>query len=102
MMNNVLSHAALAASVIIGCSRFCLAATFQEDFASNPDSRGWRVFGETSLFQWNSTNQWLEVTWDSSKSNSYFHRPLGTILSRDTDFSLGFDLRLNDIAIGTT
>jgi hypothetical protein len=76
------------------------AAAFQEDFASDPAVRNWRVFGDTSLFHWNGDSQTLEVTWDSSKSNSFFHRPLGTILWKEDDFSLGFDLRLSDIAVG--
>jgi hypothetical protein len=35
----------------------------------------WRQFGDGSLFQWNATNQHLEVTWDSSRTNSLFYRP---------------------------
>jgi hypothetical protein len=76
--------------------------TFQEDFASDPAAHGWQWFGDPSLFAWDAANQALEVTWDSSRTNSYFHRPLGTILTRGDDFSLAFDLRLRDIAIGTT
>jgi|APGre2960657468_1045069.scaffolds.fasta_scaffold02706_6 hypothetical protein len=78
------------------------ADTFTEDFSSHPAARGWRVAGDASLFQWNSTNGHLEVTWDSSRTNSYFHRPLGTVLTRSDDFTLAFDLRLRDLAIGTT
>lgn len=78
------------------------AATVQEDFAQDPVSRGWRVFGEASLFHWNAANQNLEVTWDSSRTNSYFYLPLGTILAKDDDFEVAFDLLLNDIAAGTT
>src|SRR5262249_37730785 len=32
--------------------------------------------------------------------NSYIYHPLGTILSRQDDFTLAFDLRLNDIGPG--
>jgi hypothetical protein len=39
----------------------------------------------------------LQVTWDSAQTNSYFYRPLGTILAKEDDFSLEFDLRLSDI-----
>src|SRR5262245_15678496 len=73
-----------------------------EGFASDPLARGWQVFGNSTLFQSNSTNQNVEVTWDSSGTNSYFHRPLGQILTKRDNFSLAFDLQLKDIAIGTS
>ncbi|HWH68587.1 MAG TPA: hypothetical protein VNT26_04345, partial [Candidatus Sulfotelmatobacter sp.] len=72
-----------------------------EDFASSPALHGWQTYGETNLFSWNAANQNLEVTWDSSKENSYFLHPLGATLNRSNDFILRFDLRLADIAIGT-
>jgi len=78
------------------------SATFEENFSSDPAQHGWRIFGEPSLFHWNSTNQNLEATWCSSNGNSYFYYPLGTVLAKDDDFSFSFDLRLRDIAIGTT
>ena len=77
-------------------------ATINEDFSTDPLIRGWRVFGDANLFDWDPTNQNLEVTWDSSRTNSYFQIPLGTILSKSDDFSLAFDLRMRDIAIGTS
>ena len=76
------------------------AATFQEDFSTDPAGRGWKVFGDTNLFHWNPTNQNLEVTWDSSQPNSYFYRPLGTILTSNDDFSLEFDLQLTNAEAG--
>ena len=76
------------------------AATITEDFAANPFTRGWRAFGETSLFQWDAGHQQLAVTWDSRRTNSYFLHPLGTVLGRDDDFSLAFDLRLDDLTLG--
>jgi len=76
------------------------SAIFHENFANDPAARGWQVVGDTNLFQWNSTDQNLEVIWDSSQTNSYFHRPVGTVLSRDDDFGLAFDLRLDDVAVG--
>ncbi len=87
------------------CLLLCLAApvlgaaTFQEDFSHDPALDGWRTFGDTNLFHWNSTNQNLEVTWDSSQTNSYFYHSIGTILAKDDDFSLSFDLQLSD-AVG--
>jgi hypothetical protein len=78
------------------------AVSVLEDFSADPAARGWKVFGDASQFRWNSSNQNLQVTWDSSRANSYFYRPLGNILSRSDDFNFGFELRLQDIAIGTT
>jgi hypothetical protein len=76
------------------------AAAIAEAFATDPLQRGWSAHGDTSLFHWNATNQNLDVTWDSSRTNSLFYRPLGTVLTKNDDFSFGFDLRLADIAIG--
>ncbi|PYJ85541.1 MAG: hypothetical protein DME22_08750 [Verrucomicrobia bacterium] len=76
------------------------ATTITEDFSNNPSENGWHIFGNTNLFQWDSVNQNLAVTWDSSQANSYFYHPLGTILARDDDFSITFDLRLNDFIAG--
>jgi hypothetical protein len=76
------------------------AAVFQEDFSSDPATRGWQQFGEASAFHWDPAGQNLEVTWDSTRPNSFFFHPLGTTLSKDDDFSLAFDLRLSDIASG--
>jgi hypothetical protein len=67
-----------------------------DDFVNNPLQNGWQIFGDTNLFNWNPTNQNLEVTWDSTQPNSYFYRPLGTILAQDDAFSLSFDLQLKD------
>ena len=72
------------------------AMTLTENFASNPLQNGWQIFGDTNLFQWDSTNQNLDVTWDSSQSNSYFYHSLGTILTSNDDFTLAFDLQLNE------
>jgi len=83
----------------------CVAAsavTLVENFSTDPFTRGWSIFGNTNLFQWDSTNQKLRVTWDSAQTNSYFHLPLGTILSRRDDFAMGFDLMLDDYVIGST
>ena len=76
----------------------CGAATITEDFSTDPLQNGWQIFGDTNLFQWDSTNQNLDVTWDSSQTNSYFYKSLGTILAKSDDFSLSFDLQLNDIS----
>ena len=75
------------------------AATVTENFSTDPSADGWKIFGNTSLFHWNSTNQNLEVTWDSSQTNSYFYLPLGNILTTNDDFSVGFDLQLTDVPV---
>ena len=72
------------------------ATTITEDFSTDPLKAGWKIFGDTNLFQWDSTNQNLVVTWNSTNQNSYFYHPLGTVLTRDDAFSLSFDLQLND------
>jgi len=78
------------------------AATIQEDFSGDPQQDGWNIFGDTNLFHWDSTNQNLDVTWDSSQTNSYFYHSLGTILARDDSFHLSFDLRFQDYTNGIT
>ena len=78
------------------------AAVFQENFATDPFARGWRTFGDASLFHWSAANQNLEVTWDSSRTNSFYYLPLGTIVTKSDDFSFSFDVRLGDIRLGNT
>lgn len=77
------------------------AVTITGNFATDPLQNGWQVFGDTNLFQWDASHQRLAVTWDSSKTNSYFYHPLGTILARDDDFQIEFDLQLSDFAGGS-
>jgi hypothetical protein len=71
-----------------------------EDFSTDPTERGWAVFGDASLFGWNDETERLEVTWDSSKTNSYFFRPLGTVLDTNDDFEFGFTLELDSVTVG--
>lgn len=72
-----------------------------EDFNTDPSARGWTTFGEVGLFSWNSVDQRLNVVWDSSKPNSYFHLPLGQSLNSQTPFRLRFRMSLGAVAIGT-
>src|SRR5260370_37394853 len=79
---------------------FCLAgaccaaaAVITEDFATDPAQHGWRTFGDASLFSWDAPHQGLAVTWDSSHTNSFFYRSLGTVLTTGDDFRLSFHLR---------
>ena len=91
----------LAIAGLLALSVACVPAkTITENFSADPLQSGWQVFGNTNLFQWNATNQNLEVTWDSTQTNSYFYQPLGTTVTRYDDFSIAFDLTLHDIASG--
>lgn len=94
------SYFTAAVLALLFVSATLRAATFTEDFSSDPLQNGWKTFGNTNLFQWDSTNQDLAVTWDSAQTNSYFYHPLGTIVARDDNFTIGFDLFLNDINSG--
>src|SRR4051812_19625702 len=94
---------------IKGLLVLCCLASFEagaviviEEFGSNPFSQGWRTFGDSSVFAWNSTNRNMEVTWDSSHSNGFFYLPLGTILTKNEDFAVTFDMQLKDLKLGTT
>ena len=72
------------------------AATFTENFTRDPAADGWQIFGNTNLFRWDSANQVLDVTWDSTQTNSYFYLPLGKTCTKADSFYLRFDLQLND------
>jgi len=76
------------------------ATVLSENFSSDPALDGWRISGNTNLAQWDSTNHTLQFTWDSGQTNTYFYHPLGTVLDRDDDFSVAFDLFLKDIGPG--
>jgi hypothetical protein len=88
----------IAAAVIAAPASF--AKTVNQNFAADPLQNGWQEFGNTNLFHWNSINQNLEVTWDSRQNNSFFYIPLGTSLTRNDDFTIDFDLLINDIVSG--
>jgi hypothetical protein len=90
----------VAVGWVLACAGLAPAGSFVEEFDDNPFGRGWRMEGEAQLFHWDASNQNLQVTWDSRQPNSYFYRPLGTVLTRADDFSLSFDLRLEDITVG--
>ena len=89
--------------VALTCWFLCLpvvADTTIENFAANPLFNGWKIHGAADLFHWNSSNQNLEVIWDSAWPNSFFYRALGTVLTKSDDFSVAFDLKFQDIQVG--
>lgn len=92
----------MAALALWPCVSSAQYTNISEDFSSAPAARGWSTFGEGSLFQWNADTRKLDVTWDSTKSNSYFYLPLNTTLTTNTDFVLEFDIELRDFAGGST
>jgi hypothetical protein len=100
-MNKLQFSLVASASCLLLLNSVSGAETFQEDFSGAPSGHGWRASGNTALFNWNATGQNLQVTWDSAQTNSYFYRPLGTVLTKADDFTLEFDLRLLDIATGS-
>lgn len=93
MLNIRLSALALAGMSVLSSTS---ATTLTEDFSADPLQNGWKIYGDTNLFRWDSVNKNLAVIWDSSKSNSYFYHSLGAILAVADDFRLEFDLRLQD------
>lgn len=92
----------MVAASLLSASPLAAADQITEDFASDPAARGWQASGDTNLFSWNAQAQCLDVTWDSSRPNSYFAHPLPRTLSRADSFRLGFDLRLADIVGGSS
>lgn len=100
-MKNIvrLLSALLLGGTIVSSSH---AVVISENFSAgglggSPFARGWSAVGDTNLFVWNPTAGHLEVTWDSSKPNSFFKIPLGMTLTRSNDFGCMFDLTLSSI-----
>jgi hypothetical protein len=73
------------------------ATEWHETFGSDPATRGWSIRGDSSLFAWDAARGHLAATWDSSRTNTYFYRPLGTVLSRSDPFRFAFRIQLDEI-----
>jgi len=95
-------RALAVASLFVLSVTSALALTLTENFAGDPSLDGWQTFGNPELFRWNSVNQALDVTWNSTNVNSYFYHPLGVTLTSASNFMFAVDFELQDIAIGTT
>lgn len=76
--------------------------SFSEGFQESPLGRGWEVVGDASLFQWDAAAGGLGVTWDSSRSNSFFLRRIAAPVTPSDDFAFGFDLTLSRMDVGTS
>ena len=87
---------ALAGLFVLSVSH---ATLIQEKFRIDPALDGWQVFGDPNLFRWDSVNQNLDVTWDSSQTNSYFYHPLGQTFTKADSFCVQFDLNLTDVDV---
>lgn len=74
---------------------------FEEFFDAPPESSGWQIHGDSSLFAWNPENGEMRVTWDSDRENSFFYRPTGIPLNRRDSFEVEFDLAVEfvDVAL---
>ncbi|HZL12580.1 MAG TPA: hypothetical protein VFC85_00415 [Verrucomicrobiae bacterium] len=94
-MKKMFATLAIAGSFTFAAAT-CSANTIIEKFSTDPALDGWQVFGDTNLFQWDSANQNLAVTWDSSQTNSYFYKPLGRTFTKADSFCVAFDLNLAD------
>jgi len=99
MLKKIVSVLALA-GLFVAAATNSRAETISQNFAGSPLTNGWFVFGDSSHFVWNPTSQNLQVTWDSSHTNSYFYHPLGTTVSRYDDFQIEFDLKLDECVSG--
>jgi hypothetical protein len=71
-----------------------------ETFTQDPAGTGWFTHGDRSLFQWSTSAQRLDVTWDSSRPNSYFYLSLPTVLAKGDEFGAAFDLELAEVKAG--
>jgi hypothetical protein len=93
MKKTLLVPLALAGLFVLSAAHATLVL---EKFATDPTLDGWQIFGDTNLFQWDSTNHDLAVTWDSSQTNSYFYHPLGATFTKADNFCVMFNLNLTD------
>jgi hypothetical protein len=98
-MRSLCVFTAAAMAVCVACR--VSAAVIEEDFTTDPLLRGWKIHGAAHLFNWDQPSGAVQVTWDSSLTNSYFYRPLGPVLTKADEFSLSFDLRLDEVTLGT-
>lgn len=88
------------AAEIDGISALPGGRTLEETFDTDPRGKGWSSAGDSSLFTWDSQSRNLKVIWDSGKPNSFFYWPFQTVLGKGDDFSFGFEIAMDKIAVG--
>lgn len=86
----------IAAVSLLVASASLADTVINEKFAANPLTNGWQIYGDASLFQWNPAAQAMDVTWDSTQTNSFFYHPLGRVFTQTDGFCVQFDLNLTD------
>lgn len=100
--DDVLAHGAVDNLTLTATPAVASDTQLLEGFFSDPFQRDWHISGNTNLYFWDATNQNLAVTWDSSTSNTYCYKSLGTTLGKADAFSLDFDLQLKDLTSTNT
>lgn len=81
---------------VLGLLTTVNAAVFFEDFQGAPSTLDWHIHGDPSFFQWNEAGH-LDVTWDSTQTNTFFIHPLQSVLGRHDDFKIEFELMLDSV-----
>jgi len=98
MKNSLLALAGALALALPALGAPTNAVVISTSFDQNPLQRGWKTYGNSNLFVWDSTGKALDVTWDSSNTNSYYYYPLRTVLTRQDDFTMQFDWTILDVS----
>jgi len=88
---------------------FSQLVSFTEDFSTDPALRGWSYSGinpgksphTPPLFVWNSTENRLDVTYNSNLANSMFFKPLDVAVDECSIFKFSFKLFLTNIQAET-
>jgi hypothetical protein len=95
--DDILAHGVIDNITVTSTPPVASDTAIFENFFADPAQHGWQTFGATNLFIWNPTNQDIDATWDSSQSNTYFYKPLKTVLTKADAFALDFDITLADL-----